>query len=287
MKLFNFKYLVVFSMSLMFLFSVVNFDFIEMKKASSTKIGIEVPILMYHSVVDDVSKAGKYILTKSKFEEDLIYLRNAGYETIHLKDLVDYVYSNKPLPKKPIILTLDDGYYNNYSVVYPLLEKHNMKAVISVVGDYINRTEENLQKNDNYSSMTWNEIRKLKDSGLVEFQNHSYSLHNISSKRYGAKKNSNESDEEYKTMLLCDFNKLQDEFYKETGYKPFCFTYPFGGITYKAEEILKEEGMLVSLSCGEGMNYITKEASCLYMLKRYNRAYSAVSSNIYINNLLT
>lgn len=232
---------------------------------------IEVPIIMYHSVLKDISRSNKYTITPSTLEEDLKYINTNGYNTVTISDLISYVYDNKELPEKPIIITFDDGHYNNYGYVYPLLEKYNMKAVISIVGSYTDKFSETDEANLNYSYLRWKDINELISTGRIEFQNHTYNLHDNTHGRIGAKKKKGESDEEYKKILEEDINKLQNEFKETTGYIPTCFTYPFGGISNSSIEIIKELGFKASLSCEEGINKITKNPNSLYLLKRYNR----------------
>lgn len=59
-----------------------------------------------------------------------------------MTELINYVYNDASLPEKPIIITFDDGYYNNLSYAVPLLHKYNMKAVVSIVGEYSDRYTE-------------------------------------------------------------------------------------------------------------------------------------------------
>ena len=101
---------------------------------ASEEEGIRVPIVMYHSVLK--SRTGKYIVSPEQLEQDLKYIQERGYETIVMADLIEYVENGRELPERPIMLTFDDGYYNNLHYVVPLLEKYNMRAVISVVGKY-------------------------------------------------------------------------------------------------------------------------------------------------------
>ena len=97
---------------------------------------IILPIIMYHSLLKDEKYQGKYVLSPDLFESDLKYLEQNGYTTIVIQDLIDYFDKGTPLPEKPIMLTFDDGYYNNYLYAYPLLKKYNSKAVISINGFY-------------------------------------------------------------------------------------------------------------------------------------------------------
>ena len=94
---------------------------------------------MYHSILKDASRTGKYVITPSRVEEDLIYLQENGYETVVVADLIAYVTDGTPLPEKPVMITLDDGYLNNLTYMLPLLEQYDMRAVISVIGLYSER----------------------------------------------------------------------------------------------------------------------------------------------------
>lgn len=232
---------------------------------------IEVPIIMYHSILKDPSRSNKYTVTPTVLEEDLKYIKDNGYTTVSISDLISYVYDDMPLPEKPIVLTFDDGHYNNYGYLFPLLEKYDMKAVISIVGSYTDKFTETDEANLNYSYLRWKDIKELMDTGRIEFQNHTYSLHSNTGKRIGTKKIKGETDEHYKSILKDDILKLQQEFEENTHYTPQCFTYPFGGISNASLDIIKELGFKASLSCEQGINKLTKNPNSLYLLKRYNR----------------
>ena len=232
---------------------------------------IDVPIIMYHSILKDPSRSNKYTVTPAVLEEDLKYIKDKGYTTVTIADLISYVYDDSPLPEKPIVLTFDDGHYNNYGYLFPLLEKYDMKAVISIVGSYTDKFTETDEANLNYSYLRWKDIKELMDTGRIEFQNHTYNLHSNTGKRIGTKKIKGETDEHYKSILKDDILKLQQEFEENTNYTPKCFTYPFGGISNASLDIIKELGFKASLSCEQGINKLTKNPNSLYLLKRYNR----------------
>jgi len=234
------------------------------------KEGIKVSIIMYHSILN--SKTNKYTATPDELESDLKYIKDNGYNTITMTDLIEYVYNDVQLPEKPIVITFDDGFYNNYYYAVPLLEKYNMKAVISIVGTYTDDYSDSNIVNLNYSNLRWADINMLIPDGTIEFQNHSYDLHSITKGRNGAKKKFGESLESYKEVLRNDIIKLQNEFQSNCYYTPNTFTYPFGAISKESDDIMKELGFKATLSCTEDINYITRDPNCLFSLNRYNRS---------------
>lgn len=231
----------------------------------------DVPILMYHNIFRSVNDGGKYIISEAAFEEDLKYLKENGYTTIVIKDLIDHVYEGKDLPEKPVVLTFDDGYFNNYAYAFPLLKKYESKAVLSIIGYYTDMYTESPDENPGYSHVTWDNVKEMMNSGLVEMQNHSYNLHTTDMGRNGSKKKRGESREEYKKVLVEDLGKLQKEFEENTGYVPTTYTYPFGSVSNDSFDIVKEIGFKASLSCESGMNHVSRDVEDLYMLKRYLR----------------
>ena len=232
---------------------------------------IFLPILMYHEVKP--YKTGKDVITPYEMESDLEFFRENHYTTITMTDLIDYVYSGKPLPEKPVILSFDDGYLNNFIYVFPLLKKYDMKIVLSIIGkntdDFTRIPDHNLD----YSHVTWNQINEMKNSGLVEIQNHTYDMHKITGKRFGCKKGKNESLAQYEQVLTDDIEKLQKEISLHTGFIPNTFAYPYGQISRESVPVLKKLGFKASLSCKYGINIITRDPETLYGLMRICRSH--------------
>ena len=182
------------------------------------------------------------------------------------------VADGKPLPEKPVMLTFDDGYYNNYLYAFPLLKQYNCKMVLSPIGRYTDEYTQNKDTHANYAHCSWDAVREMMASGLVEFQNHSYNLHSIDSGRKGAKKKAVESLVDYRTLLVEDVMKMQTRMREETGYTPTAFVYPFGAVSSESLPILKELGFQATLICESHINAITRDPECLYGLGRYRPA---------------
>ena len=242
-----------------------------------------VPILMYHSVCNNQRVHTDYRISPEMFENDLAYLQKNGYTAVFVADLIAYVYEGYPLPEKPVVLTLDDGYLNNYTEVLPLLEKYDMKATVSVVGEFSNAFSESPDRNPLYAYLTWEDIRALDASGRVEIGNHTYAMHEIGTRR-GCMKLQNESEEKYDKALTEDLTKLQDALTQQSGLTPIVFTYPYGFISEESLPVIRKLGFLAALTCYERINYITGEPEQLYRLGRFNRT-AGVPTEVFMQKI--
>lgn len=245
---------------------------------------VSLPVIMYHSVLRDTSLSGKYIVTPAQIENDIQYLSSLGYTTVSMEEVISFTEGSGNLPDKPVMLTFDDGCYNNYGYVLPLLEKYDAHAIFCVVGEYTDKyTDENVA-NLSYGYMRWSEICELLKNPHAEVANHSYGFHSIKNGRNGSKKNPGESAEEYCKIFSEDTEKLQSRFAEHCGFEPYIYAYPFGAYSEESFDILKKLGFKATLSCNEGINEITQDSDCLYLLKRYNRP-SGISSADFFKKL--
>ena len=229
----------------------------------------EVPILMYHSLAGAGASTS---ISGAAFEVDLQYLRDNGYQAVTLQALADFVHHGVPLPEKPVVLSFDDGYYNNYSVGLPLALQYNMPIVISVIGKDTEIWSEIPSTNLKNGHVTWDQIREMAASGVVEIANHTWDLHKHADGRKGAAIRPGERFENYRAVLWEDLGKLQTELTERVGLTPVGFVFPFGRICPEATEILAEMGFLVSLSCRDGVNTLVRgDGACLFELRRFER----------------
>ena len=93
---------------------------------------VDVPILMYHSILK--SRRGQYIISPDDLKNDLLWLKEHRYESVFVSDLINFCEGNGDLPEKPVVITFDDGHYNNYYYAKPIFEELQFKATINIVG---------------------------------------------------------------------------------------------------------------------------------------------------------
>lgn len=272
----------IFSLCIIFFFAGKNlFNSLAEKNSEET---VFMPIIMYHSVYYGNSE--EYIVTPVQFENDLLWLSENGYTTVTAQELTDYVNGIGAIPENPVMITLDDGCYNNLSEVLPLLEKYDMNAVVSVVGEYTDVTAENDPHISAYSYLTWEDIRNLISSGHIEIGNHTYNMHSFRGERKGCSIKSNETEEQYCQLLMEDLSLMQNEIQQNTGTLPIVFTYPFGFVSKESDSVIRELGFTITLTCTEKPNYISRQPECLYNLNRYNRS-GFYSTNEFMNKIFS
>ena len=161
--------------------------------------GWNVPVLMYHAVGDEIWGYSDLFVSEAGMEEQLQYLQENGYETIWFEDL-----SHVEDYEKPVILTFDDGYDDNYTELFPLLQKYNAKATIFVIPKAIGTPHK----------MTAEQVQELSRSGLVSIQSHTYSHGNLST-----------MDEQ---TLIFEMEQSQNYLAALTGQVPYAVCYPEG-----------------------------------------------------------
>lgn len=281
---FNFKKSVIVASSIILSILCCTLGFNLIYSRADTENGIFLPVIMYHSIIDDASQTNDYVVTPQIVENDFKYLKSHGYEAVTIQDLLDYIQNDVKLPEKPVLITVDDGFYNNYCYLVPLLQKYDYSAIISFVGEYTDITAVNDPHVPEYSYCTWEDIKNMLDTNTIELGNHTYSMHD-NSVRKGCSKLSYETEEQYKSVLISDVGKLQQEFHEHIGKTPKVFAYPFGYISKESVPILKKLGFKATLNCYEKPNYIVKDLNCLFGLNRYNRS-ANYSTNDYMKKLL-
>lgn len=130
--------------------------------------GDYIPILMYHTITDHVDKEKENSCVETKvFESQMKALVDHGYTTINFQQLWCYLEGRGGLPEKPILITMDDGYLNNYTIAYPIYKKYNLAATLFVSPFYMK--EQNTERHFGFAA-----AREMEASGLIDIQSHGY-----------------------------------------------------------------------------------------------------------------
>ncbi len=129
---------------------------------------ITVPSLMYHNINDIYdAKNSSVEISGDMFREHMSRLKKEGYTAIFFDEYLAAVNGTSKLPEKPILITFDDGYLNNYTVGFPILKDTGMKATIFIVTGRMG-----LQGAVTYPHFTWQQAKEMVNSGIVDIQSH-------------------------------------------------------------------------------------------------------------------
>lgn len=127
-----------------------------------------IPILMYHTVEETVLEENENsCVTTERFEEQMKGLLDNGYTPINFANLRDYKEGRVKLPDKPVIITMDDGYLNNYTNAYPIYKKYGIQATLFVSPYY-------MEEEDTERHFGWRAAQEMEESGLIDIQPHGY-----------------------------------------------------------------------------------------------------------------
>lgn len=230
------------------------------------------PVVMYHSVQespqdDPYQWDNPYVVSVEQMEDDLRYLLDEGYEAIFFEELIEYVYGEGNLPEKPILLTFDDGYEDNYTYLYPLLKEYHTKAVIFLIGERIRNPVEKLL----LPYLNEGDLVEMESSGLVEFQCHTYNFHSPVGREWSLR-NEGESLATYRRLFYMDLQINRDTFALFNLKPATTFSYPGGQMDEDNSAIVEEEFLASVVTWSSRINVITRgDSDCLYNLMRHNR----------------
>lgn len=145
----------------------------EPRPAGSTRVTTgRLPILMYHRVapatLDRSEATARWRVAPAAFEEQLRYLRDAGFHTPRLEDWRRATEAKEPLPGRAVLLTFDDGTRDFAEHAWPLLCRYGFSALIFLVTDHIGGTNRwDAAYGEEVPLLGWDEIRRLRDEGAV------------------------------------------------------------------------------------------------------------------------
>lgn len=140
----------------------------------------KIPVLMYHHFLkEETIKAKGYekntsIISVESFKEQMDYLYQNDFHTLTLAELEEYLYKDKDLPKKSILLTFDDGYSSNAEYAYPIMKEYGFKGTIFMIGKNT-EIEPSEFSQDKLGYISNQEIGKYTD--VFEFECHTYGMH--------------------------------------------------------------------------------------------------------------
>lgn len=185
-----------------------------------------VPMLSYHMIN---SLPETYSIDPGEFEHHMKYLAEQGYTAISLQQLFLARNHQWALPAKPVIITFDDGYQDNYQNALPIMEKYGMRGTVFIITDSVGKP--------NY--LSWDEIRVMQQRN-TEIGSHTLTHVKLKELSYA---------DQLKEMA--GSKKILE---KQLGKPAEFLAYPYGSYNDSVTKALQEAGYLGACSGKVGLN---------------------------------
>ncbi len=233
-------------------------------------------VLAYHEVKETVNRdviVGLTAVSKDNLEAQFQWLKDEGYSVVSFEQILQARAGKLSLPEKAVLLTFDDGYRDFYVNAFPLLKKFRYPAVLSLVGSWMALAPDQDVPLDGLhplrrdSLLSWDEVREMVASGLIEVASHSNDLHrgllgnpqgNLQpatvTRIYDPKTKTYEDDRSYRKRLDRELQESSDFIFKALGKRPRIMVWPFGEYNEEAIAAARKAGMIGTMGLREGLN---------------------------------
>ncbi|RXJ02963.1 polysaccharide deacetylase family protein [Anaerobacillus alkaliphilus] len=252
---------------------IVTFFLISVTGCGWTNSSTEeknITVLMYHHFAE--GEETSVTVDPERLRDQLVTLKEAGYETITERQLADYLNGLEvDMPDKPLVITIDDGYMSNYTIAYPILEELEMHATIYVIVNSRGTTPGYIPHFD------WDEAREMVASGWIDIQNHTFDHHFTIETINGKERpvlvgkmvidGVEETDEQYRERIMEDLRLAKEVIEAELGNEVFTLTYPFGAFNETVIDVATELGHQLMYTVKPGL---VKKGDSPYELNRIN-----------------
>jgi peptidoglycan/xylan/chitin deacetylase (PgdA/CDA1 family)/glycosyltransferase involved in cell wall biosynthesis len=198
-----------------------------------------IPVLMYHRITGNQASGSAHGIwvTADQFTTQLHSLRSRGFETITFRDYDRFLLGQGRLPRRPVILTFDDGYEDNYTIAFPLLRSSGCRAVIFAVTDKKRRM--NFWDTDEPTAtlLSSGHLQELDRSGM-EIGSHTVThprLTQIS-----------------EAVIRRELSESKDSLQQILGSEVISFAYPYGAVQPAIKSLVDEAGYKFAVAADSG-----------------------------------
>jgi len=198
-----------------------------------------VPVLMYHRFGYEESTL---FVTPENFQRQMQYLVDKKYNVISLDEYIKGKKSEEKFPRNTVVITIDDGFQDNFTYAYPVLKEHGFSATIFLIASYISAEDEYLG---------WAEAQEMLNNNIL------FGAHTTNNKYLPGIKNT----DELITEIRGSKKIIEDNIGKKINY----FCYPTGGFSEQIKEITRKAGYQAALTTNRGY---AEGSSDLFEIKR-------------------
>ncbi len=240
-------------LALLLIFATVMLGTVPVQSAEATKV----PILLYHHILSEEENKqftdNSCTVSLEDFEAQMQYLYQNGFHALTLQELDDFLYTDKALPEKSVLITFDDGYYSNLVRAYPVLKRCSFRATIFMMTA---ATKDNQKPYDPDVLQFIAKDSMAAYTDVFEYASHTYDMHGLT------------ADESQTKLIVSTAEEVAQDVTQSfdivTNHE--AFAYPRGQHSDAAIAGLKQAGITMAMTTKEG--YVTKTQNPL-LLNRF------------------
>ncbi|MBV4510855.1 poly-beta-1,6-N-acetyl-D-glucosamine N-deacetylase PgaB [Pseudomonas sp. SWRI22] len=228
--------------------------------------------IAYHDVEDRDPDQAVVAVRTERLIEQLAWLRENGYQAVSVDQILAARRGGPALPPKAVMLSFDDGYSSFYTRVMPILRAYHWPALLAPVGSWIDTP---LNKPVDFAGtprprgefLTWQQIREVSQSGLVEIAAHTDANHKgilanpqgnlepaATTRSFDPKTNGYESEAQFQARMRADVAAISNKIRTVTGKAPRVWVWPYGAADGTSLAVVSEHGYEMALTLEDGLD---------------------------------
>jgi peptidoglycan/xylan/chitin deacetylase (PgdA/CDA1 family) len=195
-----------------------------------------IPILAYHRFAEDCSSP--LCMPLRIFEAQMRYLKENGYHVITSEELLGFLEYRQGLPRKSVLITMDDGYRSVYTIAYPILKKYGFKAILFIYTSFVGVSK---------IAITWEQLEEMKADGFT-VGSHTRFHSDLTKPKEG------ETEPEYMGRIEDEIKGSKKIIDRKLGQDTYVLAYPYGYYDQRSIRIAREAGYKIAMSVKRGGN---------------------------------
>ena len=195
-----------------------------------------VSVLTYHHFGSQCTNT--LCMPIEEFSRQMAFLKKEGYRTVTMKEVLEFIDYQEPLPRKAVAITIDDGYRSAYELAYPILKQYNFKATLFIYTDFIGGSP---------NAITWEQLRELTNAGF-DVEAHTITHADLTRRGRG------ESETEYLKRVKRELRLPRELIRKHLGQEAVWLAYPYGRWNNLVISLAIEEGYRGGVTVTRGAN---------------------------------
>ncbi len=212
-------------------------------------------ILMYHMISEPITAAEvKYACPPRQFEKHIQMLLNNGFTPVSIESVENYYSQNTALPENSFLITLDDGFEDNYLNAFPVFKRYNIPALIYLATGSLGKTNQWMSQPTftERKMLSWKQIKEMASQG-IDFGSHTVSHPRLT-----------EFDDDRVGKELSESKQIIEQ---QLGQECKHFAYPYGLLTEKTRELVAQAGFKTACSTRSGFNNIERDPLILHRIE--------------------